>query len=70
DLISPSGKTARLRNDVGGWIDDLIATWSSDSHTALADLTGTSGAGTWTIKVVDTSSNDVGTLEYVRISCS
>ncbi len=70
DLISPSGKTARLRNDVGGWVDDLIATWSSDSHTALAGLTGSSGAGIWTFKVVDTSSNDVGTLEYVRISCS
>jgi M6 family metalloprotease-like protein len=70
DLISPSGKTARLRNDVGGWIDNLMETWSSDSHTALAGLTGTSGAGIWTIKVVDTSSNDVGTLEYVRISCS
>jgi hypothetical protein len=70
DLISPSGKTARLRNDVGGWVDDLIATWSSDSHTALAGLTGSSGAGIWTIKVVDTSSNHVGTLEHVRISCS
>ncbi|MCI5222323.1 MAG: hypothetical protein D3924_06540 [Candidatus Electrothrix sp. AR4] len=70
DLTSPSGKTARLRNGGGGWIDDLMETWSSDSHPALAGLTGMSGAGIWTLKVIDTSRNDVGTLEYVRISCS
>jgi subtilisin-like proprotein convertase family protein len=70
DLTSPDGKTARLWNAVGGSADNLIETWSSASHNALAGLTGVSGAGTWTLKVADTGRRDIGTLEYVRISCS
>ena len=41
-----------------------------DRALALARLTGANGAGIWTIKVVDTSRGDVGTLKYVRIACS
>ena len=70
DLTSPIGKTARLRDGGGAWIDNLKETWSSDSHAGLAGLTGMNGEGTWMLTVIDTSSNDVGTLEYVRISCS
>ncbi|MCI5141825.1 MAG: hypothetical protein D3909_08895, partial [Candidatus Electrothrix sp. ATG1] len=73
DLTAPNGKTARLQSSTGETpgsdADNLITTWSSDSHSALAGLTGTSGAGVWTLKVVDTSRGDAGTLEYIRIAC-
>ncbi|MCP4600894.1 MAG: M6 family metalloprotease domain-containing protein [Proteobacteria bacterium] len=74
DLTSPSGKTARLQNGSGGDADNLIAIWSSDFHIAyhpaLEGLTGENGGGSWTLKVTDRASRDIGTLEYVRISCS
>lgn len=69
ELTSPSGETATLRDGGGGSADDLIETWSSDSHAALEGLTGPDGAGAWTLKVIDTAARDVGTLEYVRIAC-
>ncbi len=70
ELTSPAGKTARLWNAAGGSADNLSERWASDSHVALAGLTDASGAGIWTLKVADTAKRDIGTLEYVAISCS
>ena len=70
ELKSPSGDTATLRSGGGGSADDLRETWTSESHSELAGLTGASGAGTWTLRVIDTARRDVGTLEYVRIACT
>ncbi len=70
ELISPSGETVILqRGGEDDSVHDLVATWSSGSHSELARLTGASGAGIWTLKVIDTGQHDVGTLEYVRIAC-
>lgn len=69
-LRAPSGQEVTLRDGGGGGEDDLLQTWTSDDHPALATLTGPSAAGEWSLVVVDTASRDVGTLEFWRIRCA
>lgn len=64
ELVSPSGKTARVHDRSGGGTDDLKATWNSASNAALAALAGESMAGNWTLAVRDVELRDTGRLNW------
>ncbi len=56
--LEHGGQTVTLHNQQGGSADDLHI------NTAVTGFAGASSAGAWTIKVVDTYSQDVGTLDH------
>ncbi|WP_224365252.1 M28 family peptidase [Hyalangium versicolor] len=55
-LTSPSGKSAVISNKEGGSADNIQGTFD------LSAFAGEKAAGTWTLKVQDTSAQDTGTL--------
>ncbi len=62
ELASPSGPAATLHNRAGGAADDLRLSYDATSTPALAALAGLPTEGTWTLRVRDLASRDVGRL--------
>lgn len=61
-LTSPGGATAILHNRGGGGTDNLVKSYKSENTPSLASFIGQQAQGNWTLKVVDLSRLDLGTL--------
>ncbi len=66
ELESPTGTIVRLHDRSGGSSADLVGTWDTtldvDGPGALADFIGEAVVGTWTLRVSDRVSGDIGVL--------
>ncbi len=62
ELAAPSGKRAVLHNRQGSGRDNLIASYDSAAHPALAALAGQSTQGNWVLHVADLEGQDIGKL--------
>lgn len=62
EVVAPSGRTATLHNRTGGNRHDLVATFTSEDHAALATLVGEPISGPWTLRVLDREAQDTGKL--------
>jgi len=60
ELAAPSGEKALLHDQFGGGADNLIKTYDSISHPALAALVGEVVQGDWVLRVSDLLGQDVG----------
>jgi extracellular elastinolytic metalloproteinase len=60
ELVAPSGQRALLHSQFGGSQDNLIRTYDSSSHAALAELVGEPVLGDWEMRVADLLGMDVG----------
>ncbi len=56
DLVAPNGGVARLSDRAGGSADDLHGTWT-------VDLSSVAANGTWSLRVRDAVSGDVGYVD-------
>lgn len=56
-LVSPTGERVTVHDRTGGAADNLVLT-----DVPLTAFNGITAAGPWTLRVVDTASGDVGTL--------
>lgn len=63
ELVAPSGRSAILRNRVGGSIDDIEETFTSEPGAPLVSMLGQPVAGSWVLRVADLALRDVGRLE-------
>ena len=63
ELIAPSGELVVLHNKAGGSSDNLELTMSSDDAAILAPFIGLPIRGNWVLRVVDSASRDVGTID-------
>ena len=61
-LRAPDGTEAVLHDQGGNDGDDIDATWDDQTLASLTAMAGTSLAGNWVLKVVDSQSIDVGRL--------
>lgn len=65
-LQNPGGTSVTLHNQSGGSANDIIGTYPTtltvEGPGALADFSGQSGQGTWTLTAADAYSGDNGTL--------
>lgn len=61
-LISPNETTVVLWNRTGGGTDDVIQTWTASEIPDLSNFSTVSSQGTWTLKIEDLLSGDVGSL--------
>jgi aminopeptidase S len=55
DLVAPDGSVYNLHNRAGGSADDLVATFTVNASTEVAN-------GTWRLRVRDAASADTGTI--------
>ncbi|MBL8764791.1 MAG: proprotein convertase P-domain-containing protein [Phycisphaerae bacterium] len=67
DLTSPQGTTVRLHNHTGGSSDNIVKTYDQgvadpDGPGSLNNFNGENAQGVWTLRVADTATVDVGTL--------
>jgi subtilisin-like proprotein convertase family protein len=60
ELIAPSGEKALLHNQFGGGEHNLIKSYDSSSHPALAALVGEAVQGDWVLRVADLLGQDIG----------
>jgi subtilisin-like proprotein convertase family protein len=67
ELVAPSGHQVLLRDQFGGSADNLIATFDSITHPALADLVGQPILGDWELRVADLVGQDTGKLNAWRL---
>ena len=69
-LVAPDGTEVKLHDKQGSSADDLIGVYPIDIAPAqtLDALQGKPIAGDWTLKVVDTAGQDVGTLNSWRLA--
>lgn len=70
DLISPDGVVVRLHNRTGGSTDDIRTTYDDDGAGTLPSGPGTLSSfdaarsvGTWTLRVADRASGDIGSIQ-------
>jgi subtilisin-like proprotein convertase family protein len=68
ELVSPGGVVVRLHNRTGGSADNIFRTYDQgvlnpDGPGALTDFNGRGAQGTWTLRVSDVASTDIGTLD-------
>ena len=61
-LVSPSGTNVVLHQRTGGSADNLIATYTAATTSALQTLRGQALQGAWKLKVADLEAVDVGKL--------
>lgn len=61
-LVSPSGANVVLHQRTGGSADNLIATYTAATTSALQTLRGQALQGAWKLKVADLEAVDVGKL--------
>ncbi|KAF7775205.1 hypothetical protein PCIT_a1339 [Pseudoalteromonas citrea] len=61
-LTSPSGTTATLHNKAGGGADDINQSFASNA------FNGEVAQGDWTLKVVDTYAEDIGTINQWAVT--
>lgn len=61
-LTSPLGTSVVLHNRSGGGDDNLVKSYSSDEVSDLQSLFGEESQGDWTLHVVDSAPEDIGTL--------
>ena len=66
-LVSPSGRSALIHDRTGRDADNLIGTWTSTQHAALAGLAGDPAGGDWSLRVVDLEARDIGKLNRWRL---
>lgn len=67
ELVAPSGAQALLHDQFGGSADNLIVTFDSNTHPALADLVGQPTQGDWVLHVADLIGQDTGKLNMWRL---
>jgi subtilisin-like proprotein convertase family protein len=60
ELVSPAGDQALLHDRIGGGEDNLIRSYGSRLHPALAALAGKPIQGSWQLRVKDLAGRDVG----------
>lgn len=60
ELVAPSGDKALIHNQLGGGNDNIINTYDSASHPALAALMGQEVLGDWQLRVADLLGQDIG----------
>jgi subtilisin-like proprotein convertase family protein len=66
-LLSPEGIPITLHDQVGGGTDNLAHTWRIQDHVGLRSLRGKQAGGTWQLRVVDLSGQNVGKLNRWKI---
>jgi subtilisin-like proprotein convertase family protein len=67
ELVAPTSQQALLHDQFGGAEDNLITTYDSLSHPALAALVGQSMQGNWELRVSDVVGQDIGKLNRWRL---
>jgi subtilisin-like proprotein convertase family protein len=67
ELVPPSSQQALLHDQFGGAEDNLIKTYDSLSHPALAALIGQPMQGNWELRVRDMVGQDIGKLNKWRL---
>jgi hypothetical protein len=64
DLVSPAGQVISLHQRAGSGTDNIVKTYGMSGQTLpeLSQLSQTAGQGTWTLRVADHASSDLGRI--------
>ena len=69
-LIAPNNQRVLLQNRTLGRRQDLLTTYSLQTHPALKNLLNQSAKGNWQLWIIDTAPQDVGKLKNWQLALS